>query len=97
MKILILSLLFAPFLANAADGPKCRFSKKAPEQNSIVMRGCGEPVCNHVVVCGKIAKSVTCKSKNGSCDGYTANDCVANQITEPAEFETKAPPKKVER
>ncbi len=72
----------------AAPAENCRFSKKAAEHNMITVRGCNDRICSHVVICGKTAKTVTCKMPNGTCDGYTANECVAKAATTEAEFDT---------
>lgn len=90
MKTLIALFLFSPImaLAQTAGSESCRFSKKANEHNSIVTRGCSVTLCSHVVICGKIAKSITCKAPAGTCDGYDANECVAKATTVEAEFDT---------
>lgn len=97
MKILILSLSFAPVFAFAQSetaAAKCRFSKKAAEHNQIATKGCNDKVCTHVVICGKDAKIVNCKAMNGTCDGYDANDCVARVSSVDADFDTAPRPLK---
>lgn len=80
-----------------ADNPPpkshCRFSKMIEEQNVVTAKNCSEKLCSHVVICEKKddpkgqAEMVVCKAQNGQCNGYTANDCYDNRITEKAEYE----------
>jgi|GEM_PF-4692803 len=91
MKLLILALMVS---APVVGWSECRFSNQASEHKIVTPENCGEKFCMSVVVCDGQPKVVTCKSKNGTCDGYSANDCVASAaaITEDAQFNASGNP-----
>lgn len=103
MKMILLAcFLLAPGLAfagNAANPPAnasgpCRFSKKVLDHNVIEYakkETCDKKICNHVLICGKYAKVVNCKAKNGLCDGYDADECMANATMADAEYQPGTP------
>lgn len=87
MKMGILTLLFLPALAFAQNSPKCTFSKKSKVDYQLDVKGCTQKLCTHLVVCGSVAKTVTCPSANGGCDGYSADDCIAKSEMIEADFD----------
>ncbi|CAN5489456.1 hypothetical protein BH10BDE1_BH10BDE1_22950 [soil metagenome] len=88
-KLTVLFLMFAAAftMANSAQA-ECRFSKNAAERTEVVSKGCAMKLCSHAVVCDGVPSLVGCPAKSGQCDGYDANECVAQSalISEEAKF-----------
>ena len=70
----------------AAD--KCRFSNLLIGHFAANVPDCSEKLCAHTIVCGEEVKRVVCRSKNGVCDGYSADGCNVghDNIAEEARF-----------
>ncbi|MBX9767996.1 MAG: hypothetical protein K2X47_12055 [Bdellovibrionales bacterium] len=87
----ILVLIPLVFLSSAlALADDCRFSKRVEEHSSLTVPDCSEKLCYHTIVCGSEVRNISCRSKNGVCDGYSADNCKAGHdlVAEAARFVT---------
>jgi hypothetical protein len=98
MKFLMASLILFPFSAFAGNtlNPMpnlrdCVFSRNVQEHLVIEYKDktvCERKLCNHAVKCKPYTTYVTCPAKNGKCEGYTADECVAASTQVDAEYDT---------
>ena len=64
--------------------------KKEKVDYQVDVKGCTKKLCTHLVVCGEEARTVTCPSDTGGCDGYSADDCVTRSQMIEADFDLKS-------
>lgn len=81
------ALALTSLISSSADAA-CRFSKNAGERQEANAKGCAVKLCMHTVVCDDGPSLVVCPAKSGVCDGYDADECVAQSalIAEDAKF-----------